>query len=121
MVSKLYAPLPAWTVGRALGLEDGLRVEGLSGVWLPGVMDRWAGRRSLACERCWKLRRSTFSNSTGWNDLVSTLSGGLLYGREVERPIGFGVERRRAYAKRRTAGGRAADQSMAVKLSTSMK
>lgn len=100
-VRSVYAPLPAWTVGRALGIEEGLAVEGLSGDWLPGVMDRWAGRRSLACERCWRVRSCTFTNSTGWNELVTCLSGGLLYGREVERPSGFEYERRRVFKKRR--------------------
>ncbi len=100
-VSKVYAPLPVWTVGRALGIEQGLEVEGLAGEWLPGVMDRWAGRRSLACDRCWKIMRSTYTNSTGWNQCVSYLTGGLLYGREAEKPDGFAYERKRAYKARR--------------------
>ncbi|MFN3165932.1 MAG: hypothetical protein ACE37H_02595 [Phycisphaeraceae bacterium] len=119
-VQVLYAPLPAWTIGRALGIEDGLDVEGLSGRWLPGVMDRWAGRRSLACERCWRIRRTTMTNATGWNDLVTHLSGGLLYGREVAKPVGFEHERKRAYRgrggrrRRRRADALGVDQSMAV-------
>ncbi|MEM9348079.1 MAG: hypothetical protein AAGB26_15835 [Planctomycetota bacterium] len=101
LVSTLYAPLPIWTVGRYLGIEEGLEVEGLSGEWLPGVMDRWAGRRRLACEHCWKVRRVSFADHRGWNELVTYLSGGLLYGHEVEKPSYFQYERRRAYAKRR--------------------
>jgi len=57
-------------------------------------------RRRLACERCWKVKRSTFTNSTGWNDLVSYLSGGLLYGRDVAKPAWLTYERRRAYSAR---------------------
>ena len=94
-VATLYAPLPVWTVGRYLGMEEGLDVEGLSGQWFPGVMDRWAGRRRLACEHCWKLRRTSFANYKGWNELISHLSGGLLFGREVEKPSEFEYERRR--------------------------
>lgn len=100
LVRTLYAPLPVRTVGEYFGITEGLQVEGLSGAWLPGVMDRWAGRRSLACERCWRIKRQTFTNSTGWNELVTYLTGGLLYGHEVEKPSGFAYERRRKYAKR---------------------
>jgi hypothetical protein len=94
LVRTLYAPLPVWTVGRYLDLQEGLNVEGLSGQWYPGVMDRWAGRRSLACERCWKLQRTSFAGYRGWNELVTHLSGGLLYGREVEQPADFEYERK---------------------------
>lgn len=101
LVRHLYAPLPVWTVGRMLGVEEGLAVAGLAERWRPGVDDRLAGTRRLACERCWRIKRLTFSNATGWNELVSYLSGGLLYGREVERPVDFAYERLRAYRKRR--------------------
>jgi hypothetical protein len=101
LVSMLYAPLPVWTLGRYVDLQDGLDVEGLSGQWLPGVMDRWAGRRRLACRHCWRVRNGGAAERHGWNEFVTHLSGGLLYGREVKRPAGFGYERRRAYVKRR--------------------
>ena len=78
-----------------------MRVEGLAGDWLPGVMDRWAGRRSLACEHCWGVRRTSFTDYRGWNDLAAYLTGGLLYGREVKKPDGFEYERKRAYKARR--------------------
>lgn len=100
LVSTLYAPLPIWTVGKYLDIKEGLKVEGLSGEWLPGVMDRWAGRRRLACEHCWKVRRVSFADYRGWNELVTYLTGGLLYGHEVEKPSNFQYERKRAHAKR---------------------
>ncbi|MBX2851559.1 MAG: hypothetical protein KTR15_07435 [Phycisphaeraceae bacterium] len=100
LVRTLYAPLPVWTIGRYLGLNQGLGVEGLAGQWLPGVMDRWAGRRSLACLHCWRVRDQGFSSRKGWNELVAHLSGGLLFGHEVEQPSDFEYERRRAYVKR---------------------
>ena len=103
LVRHVYAPLPVWTVGRALGVREGLKLEGLEKTWRPGVDDLWAGRRRLACERCWQVKRLTFTNSTGWNELVSYLSGGLLYGREVQQPSAFEYERRRAYRSRRKA------------------
>jgi len=106
LVRTLYAPLPVRTVGRYYEIQDGLKVEGLSGAWLPGVMDRWAGRRRLACEHCWKLRRVRFTDHRGWNELVSYLSGGLLYGREVEKPSDFEYERRVAYKPRRASARR---------------
>jgi len=106
LVRTLYAPLPVRTVGRYYEIQDGLKVEGLSGAWLPGVMDRWAGRRRLACEHCWKLRRVRFTDHRGWNELVSYLSGGLLYGREVEKPSDFEYERRVAYKPRRASSRR---------------
>lgn len=106
LVRTLYAPLPVWTIGKYLGMTEGLEVEGLSGQWLPGVMDRWAGRRSLACEHCWKLRRTSFAGYQGWNDLVTHLSGGLLFGKEVKRPSSFTFERRHVYQKRKQAANR---------------
>jgi hypothetical protein len=96
----LYAPLPVWTLGKYVDLQEGLDVEGLSGQWLPGVMDRWAGRRRLACRHCWRVRNGGAAERHGWNEFVTHLSGGLLYGKEVKRPEGFGYERRRAYVKR---------------------
>jgi len=100
LVSMLYAPLPVWTLGKHVDLQDGLAIEGLSGQWLPGVMDRWSGRRRLACRHCWRVRNGGAAERHGWNEFVTHLSGGLLYGREVKRPEGFGYERRRAYVKR---------------------
>ncbi|MGB0768286.1 MAG: hypothetical protein ACPGYV_11320 [Phycisphaeraceae bacterium] len=103
LVSTLYAPLPVWTIGKFVGVTEGLKVDGFAGEWQPGVMDRWAGRRSLACERCWQIKRQTFTNSTGWNELVTYLSGGLLYGREVARPSDYVLERKRTYRSRSSA------------------
>lgn len=105
LVRHVYAPLPVWTVGRMLGVEAGLAVAGLDRRWRPGVDDRWAGTRRLACERCWRIKRTTFTNATGWNELVSYLSGGLLYGKEVAKPAGFGLERRRVYRRRKRGVG----------------
>ncbi|MEM6258572.1 MAG: hypothetical protein AAGI37_09700 [Planctomycetota bacterium] len=99
-VPKLYAPLPVWTIGQYLGVEEGLAVEGLSGEWLPGVIDRWAGRRRLKCRRCWRVRDGGAADLHGWNEFVAYMSGGLLYGHEVEQPADFQYERRRAYVKR---------------------
>lgn len=95
LVPKLYAPLPVWTVGRAFGVTEGLQVEGLAGEWLPGVMDRWAGRRRLACRTCWQVRNGGSAERHGWNEFVTHLSGGLLFGSDVEKPADFQYERRR--------------------------
>jgi len=109
LVQMLYAPLPVWTVGKALGVEEELALAGMDKTWRPGVDDRWAGKRRLACERCWGVRRVSFEGYRGWNELVTYLSGGLLYGREVARPSDFAFERKRAYQPRGRRGGRVCD------------
>ncbi len=77
---KLYLPLPVWTVDRARGVES-------------MVAQPWALRRGLACARCWNPQwDGDVGTAAGWNRLVSGLSGGLLYGREVRRPgVGGGL------------------------------
>src|SRR5262249_25626626 len=40
----------------------------------------------FGCEICHRLKRSRQVGGDWWNELVTYLSGGLLYGSEVERP-----------------------------------
>lgn len=54
-------------------------------VWRPAVDDPLAGRRVFACQRCWRVRWESTNPAVAWNDVVSWLSGGVLYGREVRR------------------------------------
>jgi hypothetical protein len=89
----LYAPLPVWGAGQFLNMDRGLKVTGeangpmnLAGEWEPGWFDPLAGRRSLACEHCWGVRRLSMTSYRGWNEFVTYISGGLLYGRDVKRP-----------------------------------
>jgi hypothetical protein len=44
---------------------------------------------SFACEKCHKIRRVSRCDPNAWNEIVTWLSAGLLYGREVERPAWF--------------------------------
>lgn len=93
---KLIAPLPVWTIDRALGTPAAARL----------VAESSPVRSRFACARCWNVQHPPTPGSYGapgtpgssggsggtdaaWNQLVSYLSGGLLYGREVARPPGI--------------------------------
>jgi hypothetical protein len=57
----------------------------------------------LACYSCHRVRAfSRIDSKNSWNELVSYLSGGLLYGREVEKPNWFdqGAQRKTAFRPR---------------------
>jgi DNA-binding NarL/FixJ family response regulator len=43
----------------------------------------------FACERCHKVRRFSRCDLNGWNEIITYLTAGLLYGREVKRPDWF--------------------------------
>jgi len=60
----------------------------LAGQWFPGGADPIAstGPRMFACGPCWGLRSACMANDAGWNEFISQISGGLLYGRDVPRP-----------------------------------
>ena len=79
---KLWLPLPVWTIGAALGGRSG-------GAWAALPKYEQAGR-SFACAKCWGMRFDPVDSdpAEAWNRFVSVVSGGLLYGREVERPFG---------------------------------
>lgn len=56
---------------------------------------------SFACYACHRVRTfSRIDSKNSWNELVSYLSGGLLYGREVERPSWFDTRAKRKQAFR---------------------
>lgn len=76
---KLWLALPAWTIGDVLGGRAGES-------WRK--MPRFErGRQELACSRCLGLRFDPVASdpAEAWNRFVSVVSGGLLYGREVDR------------------------------------
>ena len=114
----LYAPQPIWTIEHFLGqgveldLECGIsmplskaatsrRTPKLVGTWRPGVDDPLAGRRGFACARCWGVRSLGLVPVQRHNAAVTYLSGGLLYGHEVERPSGMLRKRKNRPFKRR--------------------
>jgi hypothetical protein len=93
----LYAPQTLWTFGKAIGDESGFDMpdnSGLVGQWFPALHDtsRATGQRSFACRDCWKVRRAWMAHYMGWNDFITHISGGLLYGRDVPRPPEFPLE-----------------------------
>lgn len=57
-----------------------------------GVAEYEAKRVRFACARCWNVQHTPSNPGAAWNQLVTAISGGLLYGREVQRPTGFGDE-----------------------------
>lgn len=119
----LYGPLPIYSIGRLLG-GDGIELSAdqeaaanaraniampqeatgsslaLGGMWFPGQSDSLAGLRSFACTHCWRVRNFSLCDYRGWNEFVSYISGGLLYGHEVPMPAGMMFERKVAYVKR---------------------
>ena len=76
---KLWLPLGAWTIGDALG-------ESAGEVWRSLPRYEMAGR-SFACAKCWGVRFDPVDTdpAEAWNRFVSVVSGGLLYGGDVER------------------------------------
>jgi hypothetical protein len=103
---NLYLPLPVYTITRFLGAGEGLPIDSgddaplrLSGNWHPGWDDPLKNLRTFACERCWNVRRFSIADYRGWNEFVTYLSGGLLYGQEVERPADVQYERKREKRK----------------------
>jgi hypothetical protein len=90
----LYGPQTVWTLAKAIEGDsfEGFAMpegSGLAGEWFPGMSDTVAapGTRSFACKKCWHVRTCSWANETGWNEFISVISGGLLYGHEVPRPL----------------------------------
>lgn len=88
----LYGPMPVWTLGKALGLESlplprecGGGAWGLGGPGVHGI-EPGSGWRTFACKKCWNVRTPNLTDHHGWNEFVTLISGGLLYGHEVKRP-----------------------------------
>lgn len=52
---------------------------------------------AFACHDCHQIRYWSSTIHSSWNHLVAYLSGGLLYGREVQRPAWFVAQRKRPH------------------------
>ncbi len=73
-VNLLYLPLPRLT---CLKIPASLRHRFTASP---------KSKNSFACEKCHRLRRQSRTDPNAWNELVTYLSAGLLYGHEVDRP-----------------------------------
>ncbi len=75
---------------------------------IPGFLAHWVPREPsgspdplephapcFACQKCHGVHDYGRLDSKGWNELVTYLSGGLLYGREVKRPSWYTPRRKR--------------------------
>jgi DNA-binding NarL/FixJ family response regulator len=97
-VRVLYLPAP-----RVNLLTD---VES-DGVGCDGVRARIADRTpslqtpspptSFACAKCHRIHHVSLASTTGWNEIITYLTGGLLYGHEVKRPEWFSLKRKTPY------------------------
>lgn len=61
----------------------------------------WDVGRGFACSDCWGVRNFSICGYRGWNDFVSYISGGLLYGKEVKQPEWFAYQRKQVQLKGR--------------------
>jgi hypothetical protein len=66
------------------------------------VSERSLGRfgppaKQFACGRCHRVRHVSPAEPSAWNHFVTYLSGGLLFGHEVEKPKGYQPRRQRKY------------------------
>lgn len=100
LVRAVYAPMPIWTLPQSGAQRFALEMpkdSGLVGTWHPGEHEQKVGegRRAFACRYCWNISYPRMSDGTGWNEFVSYISGGLLRGSEVERPLDEAPLRRR--------------------------
>jgi hypothetical protein len=95
-VRKLHLPLPVWGIGDGWGVDP--LADALGTLQLPEAAGLGTAEHSesaparrvasavWACERCHRLARGSMLFASGWNHFVSSMTGGLLYGHEVERP-----------------------------------
>lgn len=54
----------------------------------------------FACKKCYRVRFFAPSNHAYWNAVIGYLTGGLMYGWEVEKPAWVSPKRKRAYRPR---------------------
>jgi DNA-binding CsgD family transcriptional regulator len=93
LVKTLYLPLPCWTIADFRGEAEALGIPSPPWADLHGQLP--------ACIHCWRVVGTTTVTSEGWNQLVSHVTGGLLSGREVRRPIEEAPSQRRRPARTR--------------------
>ncbi|MFG0284611.1 MAG: hypothetical protein ACF8R7_09335 [Phycisphaerales bacterium JB039] len=83
LVRVLFLPFPCWTIADFRGAPD----------HIPQLKPQWSDLTGQlpACERCWNVQRDRpldgYQGAAGWNLFVTQLTGGLLTGSEVRRPL----------------------------------
>ncbi|HYF15843.1 MAG TPA: hypothetical protein VD971_12310 [Phycisphaerales bacterium] len=98
-VDRLYLPVPVWTLHRAL----------VGAIEQPPPDIRWA------CRHCHRVKHPSFANESGWNDVISALTSGLLYGREVTPPPDLPWTRRSVYRPRRSRTAPQREQAQSLR------
>jgi len=94
-VRNVYYPLPVMDILTYFGIA----VE-------PSEADAVAAPLpAFACVKCHKVRYFSRVDRNSWNQLVTHLSAGLLYGHEVEKPAWLTPDRKRAYRPRKNRRG----------------
>lgn len=91
---RIYGPQSVWTLAHQQPLPEAAR-RALGDVDLTDDPIRSTGPRSFACAKCWRVHYFTLTNSDGWNQFITHISGGLLYGYEVPRPPDEAPRRRK--------------------------
>jgi hypothetical protein len=100
LVNLLFYPLPRMHL-----LPMPLEIPALPGNSddpAPAPALKPAPKPGFACARCHRVRHIGRCHPDSWNELVTYLSAGLLFGREVPRPDWFDRERKLDYHPRPT-------------------
>jgi DNA-binding NarL/FixJ family response regulator len=102
-VRKIYYPLPVRTLFDFLGYDPGRSDKAVcqSKKFLPYDADELVGPPpTFACAACHRVEWFTRTNARAWNQVVSHLSRGMLYGREVAKPEWYRRERKKARCRK---------------------
>jgi hypothetical protein len=90
----IYLPLPPMAlVGLLPGGEIHRRDAGNPDAISPGM-------QTFACGRCHGVLQPSRLDARAWNQLISHISGGLLYGHEVQKPDWWEPRRKRRFVSR---------------------
>ena len=99
-VRNLYYPLPPINILLRSRPRVPVIADAVESVRPPHAPPFPQGPSGFACRECHRVRRVSPAAKNFWNELVSYLSGGLLYGKEVDRPADVKPRRKLAYVKR---------------------
>ena len=98
-VKKIYYPLPVRTLFDFLGYDPGTGAREACAV--QEGFERYDVERleapagTFACSVCHGVRGIERASDVGWNQIVTHLTRGMLYGHEVEKPHWYRIARKR--------------------------